>query len=118
MIFWSFRGNTTKTIRMSSEELQSDANMQEKLRKEIEVLKELLMKSRKENEVLKDFISGLARHQELLIKSDDLPCLLEVVIRLLEGCEDNKVLQLGMMLLHNIIIEVFKFKVRPETRVK
>ena len=39
MIFWSFRGNTTKTIRMSSEELQSDANMQEKLRKEIEVLK-------------------------------------------------------------------------------
>ena len=31
MIFWSFRGNTTKTIRMSSEELQSDANMQEKL---------------------------------------------------------------------------------------
>ena len=33
MIFWSFRGNTTKTImiRISSEELQSDANMQEKL---------------------------------------------------------------------------------------
>ena len=56
--------------------------------------------------------------QESLIKSEDLLGLVEVVIRLLEGCEDNKVLQLGMMLLHNIIITVFKFKVRPETRVK
>ena len=56
--------------------------------------------------------------QESLIKSEDLLGLVEVVIRLLEGCEDNKVLQLGMMLLHNILIEVFKFKVRPETRVK
>ena len=56
--------------------------------------------------------------QESLIKSEDLLGLVEVVIRLLEGRVANKVLQLGMMLLHNILIEVYKFKVRPETRVK
>ena len=44
--------------------------------------------------------------------------MVEVVIRLLEGCVDKKVLQLGIMLLDNLLRMDFKFEVRPETRVK
>ena len=56
--------------------------------------------------------------QESLIKSEDLLGLVEVVIRLLEGCVDKKVLQLGIMLLDNLLRMDFKFEVSPETRVK
>lgn len=56
--------------------------------------------------------------QKSLIKSEDLLGLVEVVIRLLEGCVDKKVLQLGIMLLDNLLRMDFKFEVRPETRVK
>ena len=56
--------------------------------------------------------------QKSLIKSVDLLGLVEVVIRLLEGCVDKKVLQLGIMLLDNLLRMDFKFEVRPETRVK
>ena len=56
--------------------------------------------------------------QKSLIKSEDLLGLVEVVIRILEGFVDNKVLQLGIMLLDNLLRMDFKFEVRPETRVK
>ena len=56
--------------------------------------------------------------QKSLIKSEDLLGLVEVVIRLLEGCVDKKVLQLGIMLLDNLLRMDFKFEVRHETRVK
>ena len=56
--------------------------------------------------------------QKSLIKSEDLLGLVEVVIRILEGFVDNKVLQLGIMLLDNLLRMDFKFEVSPETRVK
>ena len=56
--------------------------------------------------------------QKSLITSEDLLGLVNVVIRLLEGCVDKKVLQLGIMLLDNLLRMDFKFEVRPETRVK